>query len=90
MSRDVRPQSHSESIGPPPGAARLYLGYFTEVGPDDFRFSTVRTEATHGLIDADGTGDLRIVPMNETNSTAGLISSDRDTFTAYGQWQTLG
>lgn len=61
-------------------SARFAHGYFEEVAPEDFRPTTERSLATHGLIDTTGEGDWQIVPLSLVDGSVSLLALPGDTF----------
>lgn len=61
----------------------LAAGFFTEVEPDKFEFQTHFEDATHGLIDVDGTGNWQIVPLDQLDGSVRLRRIGIDTYIGY-------
>lgn len=82
-ARDRRPIQRWRD---PPGSRvglMLVRAYLTEVAPDDYRLTTAKSEATHGLIDTTSDGDWEITPLAALDGSVRLVRVRADTYRGY-------
>lgn len=70
-------------ISRPDLAQAIFLGYLKEVASEDYQLTVSEEEATHGLIDVTGLGDLEIVPIAELDGSVRVRRIGADIYRIY-------